>query len=331
MFAVQAGIAIDNARLTQRLNAEHEFLVREQQRLRISEESFRLAFDGAGVGMSMISLDPSDRGRFVRVNEAMCAISGYNAKELATRTFNEITHPDDVEADVATMSGVVDGPQPVFRAEKRYLRADGGHVWVSIVTSAIRLESGEALYGISQITDITARKSAESELLRRASQDPLTGLANRATLRERLTLAIDRATAADSARAGAVLFCDLDRFKEVNDSYGHDTGDQVLIVIASRLEEQVRSGDTVARLGGDEFVALVEDMTSAQVQALVERVRRSVADPIVVGGVTVGVIVSIGVASLRGSGDVDVVFRGADQAMYTAKAEGHNRFAHARV
>jgi two-component system, cell cycle response regulator len=127
-----------------------------------------------------------------------------------------------------------------------------------------------------------------------------------------------------------VLFCDLDRFKEVNDTFGHDTGDQVLIVIASRLAEQVRSGDTVARLGGDEFVVLVEDMDGPHVQSLVERIRRSVADPIVVGGETMGVTVSIGIASLRaGTCSVDAVLRDADRAMYTAKAEGHNRFAHA--
>ncbi|MDQ1670239.1 MAG: hypothetical protein QOE40_2300 [Actinomycetota bacterium] len=330
MFAVQAGIAIDNARLTERLHAEQTLLVREQQRLRASEESFRLAFDGAGVGMSMISLHPSDAGRFMRVNEAMCAITGYTAEQLTTLTFSDITHPDDVAPDMRALIRAAASEQSVHRSEKRYVRADGSYVWVGIVTSAVRLESGEALYAISQVADISARKTAETELLRRATHDPLTGLANRPALRERLTVAIERAARSHGSRHGAVLFCDLDSFKEINDTYGHDTGDQVLVIAAARLAEQVRNGDMVARLGGDEFVVLLEDMHILEVQGLVERVRRSISEPIVIDGMTLRVTISIGVAPVDGLAcDVDTLLRTADRAMYTAKAERHQQFGHA--
>jgi diguanylate cyclase (GGDEF)-like protein/PAS domain S-box-containing protein len=329
MFASQAGIAIDNARLTEQLHAEQALLVREQQRLRASEEAFRLAFDGAGVGMSMISLDPADAGRFLRVNEAMCAITGYPVEEMLELTFADITHPDDVGPDVSALGRAAVGVQHVHRAEKRYVRKDGRVLWVSVVTSAIRLESGEALYGISQVVDITARKTAEAELERRASQDALTGLANRTALRERLARAVGRAAAPDSGSDcdGAVLFCDLDGFKQVNDTYGHDVGDQVLMIVGARLAEHVRAEDTVARLGGDEFVLLVEGMASADVGALAERVRRSLSDPMVVANLPIRVTASIGVAPLRGDQvqDVDALLRGADQAMYRAKAQGQDR------
>jgi diguanylate cyclase (GGDEF)-like protein/PAS domain S-box-containing protein len=320
MFATQAGIAIENARLTEQLQAEHELLVREQQRLKASEEAFRLAFDGAAVGMSMIDLEA---GRFLRVNQALCAITGYSEAELTARTFADITHPEDLGPGTAALARAAAGELPVYRLEKRFVRADGSPVWVGITTSVVRLETGEALHGISQIEDITARKAADAELSRRASHDPLTGLLNRAALRERLTAALRRTH--DEGVAGAVLFCDLDGFKAVNDNHGHDVGDHVLAVVAARLAEQVRDGDAVARLGGDEFVVVAEALTTAEVLALAERIEQSLAGPMVVGGVKVAVTVSIGIAVLtRHTTDIDALLRDADAAMYQAKAAGRN-------
>ena len=303
VFAVQAGIAIDNARLTEELYA--------------SEEAFRLAFEGTGTGMSMVSLDDADPGRFRRVNDAMCTITGYTADELTARTVSDITHPDDRESDQVALAKGISGEQDVYRTEKRYIRADGSLVWVSITASVIRTSGGRMLYGITQVEDISARKVSEAELVHRAAHDPLTGLSNRLTLTNRLADAIDGARA--GGEPGAVIFCDLDGFKTVNDLHGHGVGDKVLQVVAARLAEQVRPGDLVARLGGDEFVVVAERVSAEDVERLAKRLEEAVAAPIAVGAVTCMLTVSIGTARLTGTAEVSDLMRTADIAMFAAK------------
>jgi diguanylate cyclase (GGDEF)-like protein len=155
--------------------------------------------------------------------------------------------------------------------------------------------------------------------------DPLTGLANRELLMDRLDQALSR-----TARAGTstvVLFCDLDRFKEVNDSLGHETGDQVLMTVAERLRKAVRPTDTVARLGGDEFVVVAEGLvTDADQRRLADRVRVALARPTRVGAHIVPTGASIGVAVSRPEDDARSLLREADAAMYRAKARGRGRF-----
>jgi len=307
MFAVQAGIAIDNARLTEQLHA--------------SEEGFRLAFDGAGTGMSMISLDPADRGRYLRVNDRLCAITGFTGEELLQRTVADITHPEDLETDRVARAGAVGGTDDAYPAEKRYVRADGTHVWVSVTDSVIRTSTGRVIYGISQVEDITVRKAGEAELLRRAGNDPLTGLPNRSTLSARLTEAVERASA--TGEAGAVLFCDLDGFKAVNDRHGHDVGDQVLQIVAARLAENVRPGDLVARLGGDEFVVVAEQLSDGEAAGLARRLEEAVAATITVDATVLGLTVSVGTARLTGAAGMSDVLRTADVAMFAVKGTRH--------
>jgi len=321
MFATQGGIAIDNARLSERLRA--------------SEASFRLAFDGAAVGMTMTSLDPRDPGRFLRVNEAMCAITGYTAGELTAMTFAEITHPDDLLVGLEALEAAVTGRTLVDRAEKRYLRRDGSHVWVAITSSVIRLESGENLHAITQVEDITARKAAETELTWLVTHDPLTRLLNRAGLNQHLLAALEKSRQPDGSAAkpiGVLLYCDLDGFKAVNDAHGHDFGDRVLRVAANRLTEQVRDQDHVARLGGDEFVIIAQHVTLKAAISLAQRIERSVAEPLHVDGVIVNITISIGIAQLgdvpaSAGRDVAALLHLADTAMYQAKANGRNGHA----
>jgi diguanylate cyclase (GGDEF)-like protein/PAS domain S-box-containing protein len=318
MFATQAGIAIDNARLSERLRA--------------SEASFRLAFDGAAVGMTMTSLDPRDAGRFLRVNDAMCAITGHSADELMAMTFADITHPDDLAASLDALDAAVAGRALVDRAEKRYVRRDGSHVWVAIASSVIRLESGENLHAITSVEDITDRKGAEAELAWRVTHDPLTRLLNRTGLTEHLVAALEdsqRAGRSGADQAGALLYCDLDGFKNVNDTHGHDLGDRVLRVAASRLTEQIRDGDHVGRLGGDEFVIIARHVTPGAAVTLAERIVGSLAEPLQVDGVSVAITVSIGVAllsdiPLAAGPDAAALLHVADTAMYQAKTNGRN-------
>jgi diguanylate cyclase (GGDEF)-like protein/PAS domain S-box-containing protein len=311
MYAVQAAIAIDNARLTEALRAE-------ERQLAASERAFRAAFESAPVGMSL--LDLRDRpGRYLRVNDAMCRILGYTAEQLLDTAYADITHPDDRREDDAAMARALAGTQDIHRVEKRYLRADGEWVWVSLNTSVVRDSEGRALYGITQFEDISARHHAHLELTRRARLDPLTGLPNRTSLHERVEQSL--ITAAKSGRPGAVLFCDLDRFKPVNDTHGHKIGDRVLGVVARRLETQVRSGDTAARFGGDEFVIVADGISGVELDHLVERLQVAVARPIDIDGIAVSISMTVGRIAVPTDGGTtsDGLIDRADAAMYRLK------------
>ncbi len=193
----------------------------------------------------------------------------------------------------------------------------------SFVLAAILAERHEA---------IAQRDRAQEELAHRALHDPLTDLANRMLFMDRL----GHAEAASSRRSGsvAVMFLDLDRFKAVNDTLGHDVGDRVLVVIAERLRQTMRAGDTASRFGGDEFADLCEDVADeGEAVGIAERVATAVAQPIVLGAIEVVVTTSIGIALAHGSAArPDALVREADTAMYRAKKRGRNRcqlFEHA--
>jgi diguanylate cyclase (GGDEF)-like protein/PAS domain S-box-containing protein len=305
MYATQAGIAIDNARLVARVRA--------------SEESFRLAFENAPVGMSLVDLTAETSGRFLRVNEAMSRMLGRSRRELETMSIRDVTHPDDHAGDLDIVARAVAGEIERYQLEKRYVHADGHPVWVSLQTSVVRDGTGRALYGISQFEDISDRRAEHQELTRRARIDPLTGLLNRSALAERVQEAITAARR--NRRAGAVLFCDLDDFKPVNDTLGHAFGDQVLAIIAKRLESQVRAGDTTARFGGDEFVIVTDDLSDDEMDDLVDRLRTAVAAPVDVGGTSVSLSVTVGRARVTGGPDEtpDGLIAAADVDMYLRK------------
>lgn len=311
MYATQAGIAIDNARL--------------MARVRESEESFRLAFENAPFGMSIVDFSPQTAGRFLRVNESMSRLLGYSRRQLETMSIRDITHPDDHPRDLEVIDAVIRGESERYQLEKRYLHVDGHPVWVALQTSVVRDATGAPVYGISQFDDIGDRRAEHQELRRRARNDPLTGLLNRTGLVERLQETIDGARR--TGTPGGVLFCDLDAFKPVNDRLGHAFGDQVLAVVARRLESQVRAGDTVARFGGDEFVVVTDDLTDTEMADLVERLRTAVAAAIDVGGVTVTLSVTVGSARVTGAPDEtpDGLLAAADVDMYLRKPGTENR------
>jgi diguanylate cyclase (GGDEF)-like protein/PAS domain S-box-containing protein len=311
MYAVQAGIAIDNARLAERLRA--------------SEEAFRLAFESAPFGMSLIDLSPGSTGRFMRVNEAMCRMLGYSRRELEASEISAITHPDDHAGDLDVIARVQAGESDTYQLEKRYLRADGQPVWVSLQTSVVRDASGASMFGVSQFEDISDRRAERLELSRRARLDSLTGLLNRSELAPRVESSIEAARI--SGRPGAFLFCDLDDFKPVNDSHGHAVGDQVLTIIAKRLQSQLRGRDTVARFGGDEFVIVTEDLEGDMLDDLVRRLSDAVRAPIDVAGVTFELSVTTGTAVVTGApGETpDGLIAAADSDMYARKQRRRDR------
>lgn len=305
LFAGQAGIAVDNALVT--------------QQLKTSEETFRLAFEGAGNGMALISLDPTDLGRYLRVNAALCAMVGRSAEQLLQGTFFDVTHPDDREDNRRALQLLLDGDRETLQVEKRYVHADGHAVWVSLTTSVVHGGGGAAEYLMSSIEDITERRVAEAELQHRAHHDPLTGLPNRRALAGRLARAL--AAAESTGQPGAVLFCDLDDFKRVNDSHGHACGDKVLAVIAERMAGVMRGSDSVIRLGGDEFIVVADALSGPEASALAQRLAEAVRAPVSVEGVVARVSVSIGIAPIPiCDGDPKQLLKDADAAMYQAKA-----------
>ena len=290
--------------------------------LRRSEEQFRLAMEHTPIGFALVDLE----GRFIRVNRALCALLGYQAHELRDRTLRDVTHPDDIAEVAHQLRRMLRGERDVVEFEKRWLRRGGETVWGRLSIALATDEIAGPQYLIVQIQDVTESRRANDMLTHLALHDPLTGLPNRTLVLDRIKKALDRGRR--TGRHVAVLFCDLDHFKVVNDSLGHDLGDAVLVEIARRLAQALRGGDTAGRLGGDEFVVVCEDVGDEQEAIRVaERVQSAVRQPASVGGRVVVPTISIGIA-VSGGYDVDplALLRDADTAMYRAKRHGRDRW-----
>jgi diguanylate cyclase (GGDEF)-like protein/PAS domain S-box-containing protein len=420
---------------------------------REAQELFETAFTNAPIGMALVGLD----GRWIRVNDAICRMLGWSAEELATMTFQDITHPEDLDADMAQVGMLVAGEISGYEMEKRYVTRSQRQIWVRLSVSLIRDEDGEPRHFVSQLEDITQRREDERklraaeadaraqrdhataiigamhegyalthggeikavndalctltgyeqheligqrppypfwppelrkenmalrrtvldqrggtfevtlmrrtgerfeaevtaqpafdqagqvlgfvntvrdvsvqrrqrrELELRAQTDHLTGLANRHVLHESLT----RGAALAARRRGpmALILLDLDWFKQVNDRFGHPTGDLVLVEVARRLEATVRIGEVLARVGGEEFAWLLPEADAERAVVAAGRARAAIAsEPFTKAG---HMTISAGVGVLSGSpsapADGDALYRLADQALYEAKQQGRNR------
>jgi diguanylate cyclase (GGDEF)-like protein/PAS domain S-box-containing protein len=292
-----------------------------QEALREAQERFKKAFDNAPIGMALVGLD----GRFQEVNRALCEMLGYAEATLLASDAAAITHPDDVTVGADLRHRAEAGELAAYTVEKRYVRADGRTVWGLLSVSVVTDSHSRPRHFVSQLEDITERKEAEAVLTWRALHDPLTGLANRTLFLDRVTQALSRRERRPSSLA--VLFCDLDGFKDVNDGLGHESGDAVLTTVAERLRGAVRPSDTVARLGGDEFVILCEDLGGErEALAIAQRLEAALADPVPLPDGDVTVTASVGVAlATSAHTDAHALLRDADSAMYRAKEAGKAR------
>jgi len=291
-----------------------------EQALRRSEQRARAILDSAQDAFVSIGED----GRITEWNPAAEATFGWTRHEALGREVGDLLIPSRLRASYAAgLRRVLDGGPASGvgrRVELSALHRDGHELPVEMTTSATRTEEGIAAHAF--IRDVTQHKRAEQALAHQALHDPLTALPNRTLLLDRLTRALGRARR-DGSQC-AVLLVDVDNFKTVNDSLGHDLGDELLVELARRLSDVVRVVDTVARFGGDEFV-LVADSVEDERRALelAQRVLGAFAEPFTVGGHELVVSGSVGIAVADGaSARAEDVVRDADAAMHRAKGRG---------
>ncbi len=408
------------------------------------EELFRSTFEQAAVGIAHVAPD----GHWLRVNDRLCEIVGYSREELLARTFQDITHQDDLEIDLNKVQDLLSGRGERYALQKRYLGRGGNTIWVNLTVALVRDAKGTPKYFISVIEDISDRIAAEAEmetlsqalkqaadsvvitdrqgiiqyvnpaferitgysrdtaighthnivksgrhdeayyghlwstildggifcdvtinrradgslyyeektitpirdaqgeiekfvstgkditdrmesqqrLYHLAHHDAVTNLPNRVLFLERLEHAI--ANSPRTGRLTAVVFLDLDRFKNINDTLGHDIGDKLLIAVGDRLSSCVRDSDTVARLGGDEFTILLENVAYAEdIAPIARNLLASLATPFHVGDHELFTTASLGISIYPGDGlDARTLLKNADTAMYRAKERGRNNF-----
>jgi diguanylate cyclase (GGDEF)-like protein/PAS domain S-box-containing protein len=414
-----------------------EKLVRE------SEEIFHKTFNLAAVGIARVALD----GSWLEVNESICEIVGYTKAELLNLTFQDITHPDDLNIDLEYVQQILAGSIPTYRLEKRYFHKDGHIVWVNLSVALVRKIEGTPSFFISIVEDINLRKQTESQLLKlsqaveqspntivitdleanieyvnatftkvtgytleeargknprilqsgrtpkatyvrmweqlsrgeewrgelinqskdgneyiewalispvrqtdghitnylavkenitdkkfaeeRIKQlayfDQLTGLPNRSLLNERFKYAMSLAER--SGEQLAVMFLDLDHFKDINDTLGHSIGDAVLIEVANRLKATIREEDTVSRLGGDEFILVFPGINADGAAIVASKLVEAVSMPYLIDEHELVGTPSIGIAIYPNDGDnFEDLLKNADTAMYRVKQESRNNF-----
>ncbi|MBT9500905.1 MAG: EAL domain-containing protein [Burkholderiaceae bacterium] len=298
-----------------------------EQSLRESEDRWKLALESAGDGVwdwyPQTGVEIFSR-RFIEMY-------GYSEEELTSRPeeFDKRTHPDDIEQLLRDRQAHIEGRTPTYINEHRVQCKDGSWKWILTRGMVISRDGqGRPLRMIGTHTDITSRKQDEALIWQQAHFDGLTGLPNRRMLRERLAQAMARCAA--SERQLALLFIDLDHFKEVNDTLGHDKGDLLLIQAAQRIAHCLREGDTVARMGGDEFTVVMPGLGDpGEVEVVAQAILDALAAGFQLGNELSFVSASIGITLYPQDAElIEDLFKHADQALYVAKDAGRKRFSY---
>jgi diguanylate cyclase (GGDEF)-like protein/PAS domain S-box-containing protein len=301
-------------------------LRRTEQALRKSEEQFRQLAENIP---QVFWITNAEQDQGIYISPAYEKIWGRTLESLGANpdSWRESIHPDDYTRVFAALKKA---PLGEYLEEYRIVRPDGTVRWVHDRAFPVANEQGQVYRIAGIVEDITDRKEAEQRLLHLAHYDSLTNLPNRVLFRDRLTQTIARANR--NKQIVALIFIDLDRFKEINDTLGHDTGDCLLTGVATRLKNTLRQADTLARLGGDEFTLIVEDLYHETeyeniVITIAQKILESFSSPFSVGGKELFVTPSIGITLYPfDADDVDSLLKCADVAMYHAKALGRNNY-----
>ena len=320
-LALLAVLAVAALALAVLNHKRHTASEREEEALRRSEERFRSLVQN---GFDVVSVYDAD-GTVVYDSPAIERVLGYTPEERLGQNAFDYLHPDDRGRARDIIVRVLETPRVLMQLEIRGRRSDGSWRWLEV--GITNLLDDPTVGGIvANMRDITERRAFQEQLTHQAYHDPLTLLPNRALFQSRLEVALARANR--RKRTIAVLFVDLDRFKIINDSLGHETGDELLRAVADRLQDEVRDEDIVARLSGDEFTVLLEEVESdVEVARVAQRMIEAIRKPIDLGGHQVFVGASIGIAlSHNGEDRAEDLLRDADLAMYRAKERGRSRY-----
>jgi diguanylate cyclase (GGDEF)-like protein/PAS domain S-box-containing protein len=304
--------------------------------LRESEQKFRLLYEKAPVMMNSVNAN----GAIETVNEQWLKTMGYQLDEVVGKKRLHFFTDESREysKNEVLPKFIKDGY--ANNIEYDLVKKDGSVINVELSAISLLDENGKMKTSLATMIDVTARniaesrikksekerKLAEEKLKRLAHYDKLTNLPNRVLLADRLSQAMLHCQRRNHSLA--VAYLDLDGFKTVNDTFGHDVGDKLLNTVSLRMKEALREGDTLARIGGDEFIAVLIDLDNTEDQKpVLERLLKAAAEPVIVGDAVMKVSVSIGVTLYPQDGaDADQLIRHADQAMYIAKQAGKNRY-----
>ena len=317
----QAGeLSCANETLEARVTARTRDLQNTNAELRQSEQRFRAIFDNASIGIARLSLE----GCLLEANPALRAILGRAEAVLAGSAiaeFIETTWLEHFQERLAALQHATDIAAPGLSAyeEVKFAHSDGSERWGQVGMSSVCAEAGTPLFLILLVQDTTDQKAAEQRIERLAYHDGLTGLPNRTAFLERLKTAIGRAES--QRQRMALLFIDCDNFKQINDTLGHDAGDEFLKQRAVCMRDSLRPDDTLARLGGDEFTILLENLPDEATAAHVaRRILKNLNDPMRLMGQEIFGGASIGIAFNRGDEvTAESMLRNADTAMYQIK------------
>jgi len=287
-----------------------------------SETQFRVAMENAPIGMALVDLD----WVIVEANAALAELLGTSVAALRGYPMADLSTADTRATERLEVDRLLGGGQHRFSLEKRYQRADGHQVWVVLDAALVRAPSGAPDHFVVQVRDSTESRLQAEMLTHRAMHDPLTGLANRTLLQEVLQSVLEQPGIVDRV---AVLACDLDGFKEINDRYGHAAGDEVLVHVAGVLRAATARRGTVARLGGDEFVVVVQDTDGPKaVFEVAAAIHAGLQEPVRVARRRLSVGASIGIALAEPEaveGGAPSMLAAADAALYRAKGSGRGR------
>lgn len=297
-------------------------LKRVERQLRESESRFRDFAEAA----SEFVWECDALGRYTYLSPKVRDLLGYTHTELIGRQMRDLMPPGEAERAERWLADNTreDGSYREF--EHRLATRSGNVVWVTVNAVSVRSESGEIIGHRGTVRDVTDRKQAEERISHLATRDPLTGLPNRLLLHDRLDQGL--VNARRSRQSLALMFIDLDRFKNINDSLGHDVGDLLLKEVAERMQGCLRKGDTLSRLGGDEFVVTVEGLQHAEDAAQVARkILAALGRPMDIAGHTLTTSCSVGISIFPSDAeDAATLMKNADTAMYHAKEKGRRNY-----
>lgn len=283
---------------------------------------FNTLFDHSHTGIALLDLD----GHIVKVNQAFCSLLAYRRENMIEFNYYKLLQENDFRDLQVHIQELINKQIPVYLSEQQVYKKNGELLWTMSTFALIRDSHEQPVCFVVQLQNISLQKKAEERLQHMAYHDPLTGLANRNKLEQFMNHIL--AASRRHHTGFAVMFLDLDRFKNINDTIGHDAGDILLQIVAERLHSAVRNTDMVARLGGDEFVLLITDVKKAESVALIaQKILNSFLQAISVQEQEIYITTSIGISLYPHDGiNIHTLMKHADLALYRAKEHGRNNY-----